>query len=191
MIKSCYDLGMKLIVGLGNPGEKYQNNRHNVGFMVLDELVQRLKGKDESNGLNFELKSKFDAEIIQSNNYVLAKPITYMNDSGKAVAAISRFYKVKSEDIYIVHDDLDIPLGSYKIQHGKAPKVHNGLLSVEQSLGTNKYWNVRVGVENREVRGNKGVPGVVYSLQDFGPSEREILAQVIEEVVTDLLTRLA
>lgn len=191
MIKSCYDLGMKLIVGLGNPGDKYQNNRHNVGFMVLDELVQRLREKDESDGLNFELKSKFDAEIIQSNNYVLAKPITYMNDSGKAVAAISRFYKVKSEDIYIVHDDLDIPLGSYKIQHGKAPKVHNGLLSVEQSLGTNKYWNVRVGVENREVRGNKGVPGVVYSLQDFGPSEREIVAKVIGEVVADLLTRLA
>lgn len=182
---------MKLIVGLGNPGDKYKNNRHNIGFVVVDELLQRLKVKDESDGLNFELKSKFDAEIIQSNKYVLAKPITYMNDSGKAVAAISRFYKVKSEDIYIVHDDLDIPLGSYKIQHGKAPKVHNGLLSVEQSLGTNKYWNVRVGVENREVRGNKGVPGVVYSLQDFGPSEREILAQVIEEVVADLLTRLA
>ena len=190
MIKSCYDLGMKLIVGLGNPGDKYKNNRHNVGFMVLDELVQMLMVKGESDGLNFELKSKFDAEIIQSNNYVLAKPITYMNDSGKAVAAISRFYKVKSEDIYIVHDDLDIPLGSYKIQHGKAPKVHNGLLSVEQSLGTNKYWNVRVGVENREVRGNKGIPGVVYSLQDCTELESPMVSEVVEKVVLDLHDRI-
>ncbi len=110
-----------------------------------------------------------------------------MNESGKAVLAISRFYKIKSEDIYIIHDDLDIPLGSYKIQHGKAPKVHNGLLSVEQSLGTNKYWNVRVGVENRQVKGNKGVPGMVYSLQDFTQEERQIMESVIDSVVTELV----
>ena len=186
-----YHIHMKLIVGLGNPGEKYKNNRHNIGFVVVDELVNRLKVKDESEELNFQLKSKFDAEIVQTKDYVLAKPTTFMNDSGKAVAAISRFYKIKSKDIFIIHDDLDIPLGSYKIQHGKAPKVHNGLLSVEQTLGTNLYWNVRVGVENREVRGNKGVPGVVYSLQDFGPDERKIVDKVVEEVVADLLTRLA
>ena len=96
----------------------------------------------------------------------------------------------RSEDIYIVHDDLDIPLGSYKIVHGKGPQVHNGLLSVEKELGTDKFWNVRIGVENREVRGNKGIPGMVYSLQDFGVGEEKIIAEVVEKVVADLLTRL-
>lgn len=181
---------MKLIVGLGNPGEKYKNNRHNIGFVVVEELVNRLKVKGESEEFNFQLKSKFDAEIVQTKEYVLAKPTTFMNDSGKAVSAIARFYKIKSEDIYIIHDDLDIPLGSYKIQHGKAPKVHNGLLSVEQTLGTNLYWNVRVGVENRKVKGNKGVPGMMYSLQDFTELESPMVSEVVEKVVLDLHDRI-
>lgn len=188
MIKSCYDHGMKLVVGLGNPGEKYQNNRHNIGFVVAEKLASVIL---KSQILKFSNNNKFFSDIIQTDDLILAKPVTFMNESGKAVAAISRFYKVKSEDIFIIHDDLDIPLGKYKIQHGKAPKVHNGLLSVERSLGTDQYWNVRVGVENREVRGNKGVPGVVYSLQDFSPAENEIVAKVVEEVAADLLTRLA
>lgn len=196
MIKSCYDLGMKLIVGLGNPGDKYRHNRHNVGFMVLDELVLRLRepippGRDVGSIGDWVNSVKFFGDYFQHRDIILLRPDTFMNESGKAVAAISRFYKVKSEDIFIIHDDLDIPLGKYKIQHGKAPKVHNGLLSVEQSLGTDQYWNVRVGVENREVRGNKGVPGVVYSLQDFSHAENEIVVKVVEEVAVDLLTRLA
>lgn len=181
---------MKLIVGLGNPGEKYQNNRHNIGFVVAEEVAQRLKEKGESEDFNLQLKSKFEAEIAQSKDLIIAKPVTFMNESGRAVSAISRFYKVKSEDIYIIHDDLDIPLGSYKIVHGKGPQVHNGLLSVEKELGTDMFWNVRIGVENREVRGNKGIPGMVYSLQDFGTHEMKIVAEVVEKVVTDLLTRL-
>ncbi len=176
---------MKLVVGLGNPGDKYKNNRHNIGFVVVDKIVEQVKGE------KFKVESKFFAETSRSAEYIFVKPTTFMNESGKAVAAIARFYKIKNEDIYIIHDDLDIPLGSYKIQHGKAPKVHNGLLSVEQTLGTNLYWNVRVGVENREVRGNKGVPGVVYSLQDFEGEEKLIVGKVVEEVVVDLLTRLA
>jgi PTH1 family peptidyl-tRNA hydrolase len=187
---------MKLIVGLGNPGDKYRHNRHNVGFMVLDELVQRLRepippGRDVGSIGDWVNSVKFFGDYFQYRDIILLRPDTFMNESGKAVAAISRFYKVKSEDIFIIHDDLDIPLGKYKIQHGKAPKVHNGLLSVEQSLGTDQYWNVRVGVENREVRGNKGVPGVVYSLQDFSHAENEIVVKVVEEVAVDLLTRLA
>lgn len=166
---------MKCIVGLGNPGEKYQSNRHNAGFMVVDDLAKKLE-------LNFNNNSKFEAEIAYNDRVILVKPQTYMNDSGKAVAAVKRFYKIELNDLYIVHDDLDIPLGKYKIQHGKGPQVHNGLLSVEQLLGSDQFWNVRVGVENREVRGNKGIPGMVYSLQDFSSAEREVVATAIEEV---------
>ena len=186
---------MKLIVGLGNPGDKYKYNRHNIGFVIVERLLTEISKSETLNpkqvqNIKYETNKLFYSDIVKIEDLILAKPVTFMNESGKAVSAISRFYKIKNEDTYIIHDDLDIPLGSYKIQHGKAPKVHNGLLSVEQTLGTNLYWNVRVGVENREVRGNKGVPGVVYSLQDFGPEERKIVGKVVEEVAADLLTRL-
>lgn len=171
---------MKVIVGLGNPGVKYSKNRHNVGFMVVDEFAEKLVDGQ------WAMTKKFNAEIILAKNYILVKPQTYMNDSGDSVCAICRFYKIKNEELYIVHDDLDIKIGNYKIQHGKGPQVHNGLLSIEQQLGTDKFWNVRVGVENREVRGNKGIPGMVYSLQDFTTEEREIVEEVTSKIVDEL-----
>jgi len=170
---------MKCIVGLGNPGEKYQYNRHNVGFMVMDKMI-------EGTELKYDFSKKFNALVILTKEYILAKPQTFMNDSGVSVSAICRFYKIKNEDLYIVHDDLDIKIGNYKIQHGKGPKVHNGLKSVEEKLGTDQFFNVRVGVENREVRGNRGVPGVVYSLQDFLGEEKMIIGKVIEDVSSAL-----
>jgi len=172
---------MKIIVGLGNPGEKYRSTRHNIGFVVLDELARR-----EIPNSKFQITNKFKSEIIQTKNFILVKPQTYMNDSGVAVASICRFYKIELKDLYIVHDDLDIPIGNYKIQHGKGPQVHNGLLSVEQELGTDQFWNARVGVENRVVRGNKGVPGVVYSLQDFEGEEKIIIEDVVVKIVDEL-----
>ena len=132
-----------------------------------------------------------EAEMRVGDKWVLAKPQTYMNESGRAVAKLVNFYKIPLTDVYIVHDDLDISLGNYKIQHGKGPQIHNGLVSIEGALGTDQFWNVRVGVENRSVRGNKGVPGVVYRLADFTLPERKIIEGVIGQVVTDLLTRIA
>ncbi len=173
---------MKIIVGLGNPGAKYRSTRHNIGFVVLDELARR-----EIPNSKFQITNKFKSEIIQTKNFILVKPQTFMNDSGVAISKICRFYKIKYTDLYIVHDDLDIPIGNYKIQHGKGPQVHNGLLSVEEKLGTDQFWNVRVGVENREVRGNKGVPGLVYSLQDFVGEEKIIIEGMITKIVNDLV----
>lgn len=176
---------MKCIVGLGNPGEKYSGNRHNVGFMVVDELAKIISN---SQILKFSNNKKFNAEVVQTKEFILVKPQTFMNDSGEAISKIVSFYKIKPEDVYVVHDDLDIKLGSYKIIFAKAPKVHNGLRSIDEKLGTDQYFNVRVGVENREVRGNSGVPGMVYSLQDFRPDEREIIGGVISEIVKNLLS---
>jgi PTH1 family peptidyl-tRNA hydrolase len=176
---------MKIIIGLGNPGEKYQANRHNVGFMVVEQLAQRL------GQTSWKFNKKFNAEIIQTKEYLLVKPMTFMNESGVSASLISRFYKATYTDLYVIHDDLDIALGSYKIQFGKGPQIHNGLLSIEEKLGTDQFWNVRVGVENREVRGNKGVPGVVYSLQDFSSEERLVVGETVTRIVDEMLTVLS
>jgi PTH1 family peptidyl-tRNA hydrolase len=154
---------MILIVGLGNPGEKYKNNRHNAGFITLDKLREK---------------------IGEVKGFYFLKPDTFMNASGKAVSKIKNFYKIDSQDIYLIHDDLDIRLGEYKVQLGVGPKVHNGVDSVEQELGTKDFWRVRVGVDNRE-RENR-IPGEDYVLKDFTKEEKEILIQTIEKVIDEL-----
>jgi len=184
---------MKVIVGLGNPGEKYAKNRHNIGFVVVERLLAEISKSETLNpkqiqSFKFEFSKRFNAELVQTKEYILVKPQTFMNDSGDSVSAICRFYKIPNEDLYIVHDDLDIKLGNYKIQFGKGPRVHNGLLSVEEKLGTDQFWNVRVGVENRLVRGNKGIPGIVYSLQDFDENERQTVDKVIVEITGELVS---
>jgi PTH1 family peptidyl-tRNA hydrolase len=173
---------MKLIVGLGNPGEKYEKNRHNAGFVVVSNLAAKLEMD------KWEVDNKSNSLISKNSNLVLAKPQTFMNDSGHAVSQLARFYKIKHEDVYIIYDDLDIALGEYKIQSDKGPKVHNGLTSVREQLGSNGFWHVRVGVENRTLRGNTGIPGVVYSLQNFGPEEKIIFDGVVSKIVAELLS---
>ena len=111
--------------------------------------------------------------MMVGDKWVLAKPQTYMNESGRAVAKLVNFYKIPLTDVYIVHDDLDISLGNYKIQHGKGPQIHNGLVSIEGALGTDQFWNVRVGVENREEDSN--IDGKDYVLSDFNLEQKEII----------------
>ncbi len=181
---------MKCIVGLGNPGDKYAHNRHNVGFMVMDRLLAKIIKDQTSNIRHFSNNKKFNAEIMIEQNYIVVKPSTFMNESGQAVAAITQFYKIKNDDLYIVHDDLDITLGNYKIQLAKGPLIHYGVNSVEEKLGSSDFWRVRVGVENREVRGNKGIPGEVYSLQNFDEQEQKILDGVIESICQEMTVAL-
>jgi peptidyl-tRNA hydrolase, PTH1 family len=153
---------MKVIVGLGNPGIKYVNNRHNVGHVVIDAL-QSLKTKDKT------LKSD-----------------KYMNDSGLFVRKLKDKYpKMQTSDLYIIHDDLDIPLGSFKIQYGKGPKVHNGLTDIYEKIGTSDFWHVRVGVDNRKT--DNRVAGKEYVLDDFTDEEKLILSGVIKQICNQLV----
>lgn len=172
---------MKLIVGLGNPGEKYKNNRHNVGFQVVDRLRSTVYGQTA-----WEEEKKLFAVVCRPStvDVILAKPQTFMNDSGKAVKALVKWFKVKPDDLYVVHDDLDIPLGKYKIQKGKGPKDHNGIIAVNRELGTKDYWRVRVGVDNRNPENR--VSGEQYTLEDFTEEEREVILEVIKTVVKTL-----
>ncbi len=173
---------MKLIVGLGNPGKEYENTRHNVGFEVLDALVSSNKYQ-----VAWEYEKKFEAEMVRVGEVLLLKPMTFMNRTGVSIKKVKDFYKIKSENIWVVHDDLDIRLGEFKIQLGKGPKKHNGVLSVERELGTKDFWRVRVGVESRK---NRLIPGEKYVLMKFSEEERGVLKKVIEEVVRELEYRI-
>jgi len=181
-----YTIVMKLIIGLGNPGEKYRNHRHNVGFMVVDALAEKL-GVSE-----YELSKKGRAQYAWVNDgkekIELFKPQTFMNDSGFSVAYAKKKHKdFKISDIYIIHDDLDLSLGTWKISWTKGPKVHGGINDIEQKLRTDKFWRVRIGVDNRGPK-NK-VTGKAYVLQNFSEEEVGIIKEVIEKVIMELLVR--
>lgn len=164
---------MKLVVGLGNPGEKYKKTRHNVGFMVIDELLKYMNSTGE-------LKEKHDSLMVKNSGggVIFAKPQTFMNSSGVAVSKLMQGFSINSADLWIIHDDLDIPLGKYKIQEGVGPKVHAGVTSIEKVVGKD-FVRVRIGVDNR----TENVAGEEYVLQKFTSEEFQILGGVIEEVV--------
>jgi len=170
--------GMKAIIGLGNPEEKYALTRHNVGFMVVDRFAEEL-------GIVLENSPKLFARAGKNADYLLAQPQNYMNRSGQAVQAVLDFYKLSPADLTIIHDDLDIAFGTYKIQQATGPKAHNGLLSIYEALGTDQFTHVRIGVENRQL--DNRLSGKDYVLQAFAPAEIETLQAVIGQVAKELL----
>ena len=182
---------MKLIIGIGNPGEKYKGNRHNVGWLVLDELKQEISKSEflisnQTLNPNFQFQKKFQSEIVKLGNLILAKPQTMMNSSGKAVRKLVDHYKIKMPNLWVIHDDLDLRLGNYKIQKGKGPREHKGLLSIYEALRTKDFWHVRVGVDNRDK--DSRTAGEAYVLQDFLPEEQKIVNEVIKKIVDGLIS---
>ncbi|MDA1079789.1 MAG: aminoacyl-tRNA hydrolase [bacterium] len=178
---------MTTIVGLGNPGTEYRSTRHSIGHMVVEKIAAELD-------LSFESAKKTHSQVARGkNDLLLIKPETYMNDSGRAVAAALSYFgsfdwserDQELSELFVVHDDLDIELGEFKLQLGTGPKIHNGLLSLYQHLKTKQFWHVRVGVDGRA--GQRTLPGSEYVLQQFLPSEREVVDQVVERVAQKLL----
>jgi len=155
---------MKLIIGLGNPGEKYKNNRHNVGYMVVDRLQTTARNK----------------------NLKICKTNTFMNDSGSFVKKLINHYSLAMSHLYVVHDDLDLRLGTWKLQLRKGPKDHGGINDIEHKLDTDNFWRVRVGVDNRDA--DNRTPGEEYVLQDFTDGEKKVLVKVISEICKKLAT---
>lgn len=143
---------MKLIVGVGNPGERYEGTRHNLGFMVVDHL---LKDYPSEKLLTWSSNEKLKSDIVlldwqpkhgSAERVILAKPHTYMNNSGLAVSLIANFYKISSEDIWVINDELDLPLGTLRIRFGGAAAGHHGVESVMEQLGTDTFWRFRLGI---------------------------------------------
>jgi PTH1 family peptidyl-tRNA hydrolase len=150
-----------LIVGLGNPGSAYANTRHNVGFMVIDELLRR-RSHDVIK------KASFEGDLYKTDSLFLLKPTTYMNLSGRSIGAVKNFYKI--DDVVIIHDDLDLPFGTLRFKHGGGHGGHNGLKSADASI-SKEYIRVRMGI------GKPADKAVVakYVLQPFTPEEQNHL----------------
>jgi PTH1 family peptidyl-tRNA hydrolase len=153
-----------LVVGLGNPGREYAHNRHNVGYLVVDELARRHDGA---------WRSKFDGRLaevrIDGHKVALLKPETYMNESGRAVGAARRFFKLEPDAVLVVHDESDLELGRLQARLGGGLAGHNGLRSIAKSLGTPDFLRIRVGV-GRPGRGDRR-PLADWVLSDFEPHD--------------------
>ena len=134
--------GIKLIVGLGNPGDKYEATRHNAGFWFIDEIAAQTNCKLALDPKFYGLVGKLNQEVW------LLKPTTFMNASGKAVAALANYYKISPAEILVIHDELDLPAGSAKLKFGGGHGGHNGLKSTHAALGTADYWRLRLGIDH-------------------------------------------
>jgi len=167
---------MKLIVGLGNPGEKYEKTRHNIGFIVLDALAK-------SSDLEFSYKNKFLGYLAEGKDFKLLKPDTYMNLSGEAVGKLSNFYKIDTQDIIEVHDDLDLPLGQLRIQKSRGAAGHRGVTSTSNFLGTDEYWRLRIGIAGKT---KEMMPGDAYVLSKFIKEEEPEIPNIIKKAVQAL-----
>lgn len=165
---------MKLIVGLGNPGKQYEKTRHNIGFMVLDNFVKE-------HNLSFD-KEKFSGIytefLYQQEKVLLLKPQSFINLSGEVVRKFVDYFKINIDDILIIHDDLDLPLGSYKLKPSGSSGGHNGLKNIELHLGTKHYKHYKIGISN-----NKNIDTKDYVLGKFSSSEQDILHSVITQSV--------
>lgn len=169
-----------LLVGLGNPGREYRDNRHNVGFMVIDRLIVRLNAK----GMKLQSKAIVTTALHEEHKLILAKPQTYMNLSGNAIQGLARFYKLPLENLLVVHDDLDLPFGTIRIRPGGGPGGQKGMASTIESLGTQGFARMRIGIGRPPGR----MEPADYVLQDFSRDEMKSLSEILDHASEAALT---
>lgn len=166
---------MLLLVGLGNPGQDYAGNRHNIGYMAVDEIVRRYgcsapRSKSRPHGL-------FSDGNIDGEKVILLKPLTYMNESGQAVGAAMRYYKLEPADVFVFHDELDLAAGKVRAKRGGGNAGHNGLRSIDSHIGRD-YWRIRLGIGHPGERGK--VSGHV--LKDFAKADKVWVEKTLDAV---------
>ena len=169
---------MKLIVGLGNIGREYENTRHNIGFMVVDELAKRL-------GVTFgkEDRSAYCAEYRAPEKILIIKPTTYMNLSGIAVGAYANFYHIAPEDIAVIQDDMDLPVGHLRIRRKGSAGGHNGIKSITEHLGTEEYPRFKIGIGHPN-RNNKAV--INHVLHQFQGEDKAAIEAAVKAMAEAL-----
>jgi PTH1 family peptidyl-tRNA hydrolase len=166
---------MRLLVGLGNPGQDYAGNRHNIGYMVADEIVRlyglpAMRSKSRPHGM-------FSEGRIGNEKVIILKPLTYMNESGQEVGAAVRYYKLPPEDVFVFHDELDLAAGKVRAKCGGGHAGHNGLRSIDSHIGRD-YWRIRLGI------GHPGDRKQVkkHVLKDFSKADRQWVEKMVEAV---------
>ena len=159
---------MKLVVGLGNPGKKYRNTRHNLGFMVVDALVK-------SEGISWRVSRDLLCYFAKTSDFVIIKPSTFVNKSGEAVRSVAEFFQIAPDDILVVHDDLDLPFGKVRISFDSLAAGHHGVESVVESLGGPEFGRLRIGIGSPE-----NVDAEKFVLEDFSVQEKKGLGKLVE-----------
>jgi len=186
---------MYLVVGLGNPGEKYRNTRHNLGMIVVDRLTRELLPSGQA---IWEKKASLKAEIIKGEGFVLAKPLVAMNASGFAIKRLVDFYQFSPQFLVVVHDDLDLPLGQIKVGRKRGAAGHRGIESVIEQLGSNDFWRLRLGIGRPLPSLGKTKIGfhheadktrevVDFVIAPFFPNERKKAQRMVEKAVNLLV----
>ncbi|OGH10701.1 MAG: aminoacyl-tRNA hydrolase [Candidatus Levybacteria bacterium RIFCSPLOWO2_01_FULL_36_13] len=191
---------MKLIVGLGNPGEKYEKTKHNLGFVILDHLV---KDSQSVSRIKWDKNAKLKSEIFimdwqpkkgNTEKIIFAKPQTYMNKSGLSVSLLANFYKITPSDIWIIHDELDLPLGSMKIRLGGSAAGHHGVESIISILKTDKFWRFRLGIgqskQHEKIAKHNFKNATDYVLEIFTGKETSTVKHLIKRATQALSTAL-
>ena len=182
---------MKLIIGLGNPGKEYLNTRHNLGFLFVDKLQKELRLSDFANN------SKFNSEIAEGfygeDKILLVKPQTFMNLSGEAVRKILDFYKLTPADLIVIHDEIDLPSGKFKIATDSSSAGHNGVQNIIDQIGTQTFKRVRIGIGETTA---DGTPSCRLGVHDFvlgkiSAEELEKLASIEKEILSEIQKLLA
>ena len=160
---------MKLIVGLGNPGKEYENTRHNIGFMILDSFLGKVKWKTKNNAMYYE-------KNINNEKYIFIKHLTFMNLSGNAVKKYVDYYKIKIEDILVIQDDLDLDVGVLRLKQNSSDGGHNGIKSIISCLQTKNFKRLKVGISN-----NKSIDTKDYVLNNFSKEEIKKLNNILDD----------
>jgi len=176
---------MKLIVGLGNPGIKYEKTRHNIGWRIIEELAHQIETEQ------WKMEMRFNAFEAQKNinqeKVILTKPQTFMNNSGLSVKSAVDYYKIPIENILVIHDEIDLPLGKIKIQKERGSAGHKGIESIIEHLGTNDFNRMRVGIKSNK---QETIETEKFVLQKFTPEEEEIIQEIIKKAVVLITTAL-
>ena len=161
-----------LIIGLGNPGREYKDTRHNIGFMLIDQVAVRLNAR----GMKLQAKAIVTSALYEERKIILAKPQTYMNLSGQSVQGLLHFYKIPIENLLVAHDDLDIPFGTIRIRPGGGPGGQRGMASTIDHLGTKEFPRLRLGISRPPGR----MDPKDYVLQMFSKDDMKLLPEVLD-----------
>lgn len=175
---------MILLAGLGNPGKKYEKTRHNIGFRVIEQFAEQA---DDFSNFSEKYKSRFAEGLFKGEKIILLQPQTFMNNSGQAVKEAANYFSIEPADIWVIHDELDLPFGYVRISFGSGAAGHNGIKSIIDLLNTKDFKRFRVGINSEQL---KQIPADEFVLRNFSKDEENQLPQIIEKVISEIETEI-